>query len=73
MAEKETKEEVLQHFLELDEEDRVEVLERIAGDKDGEPVDMFVESNMVMSEEQLREAKQRLTERGYSVDFVNVS
>jgi len=73
MVEKESKEQVLQHFLELDEQGRVEVLERIAGDEEGEPIDMYVAANMVMSEEQFREAKQRLTERGYPVDFVNVA
>lgn len=68
----ETKEQVLQHFLELDEADRFQVLERIAGDEEGDPVDMFVEANLVMSAEQFREAKQRLTERGYGADFVSV-
>jgi hypothetical protein len=67
----ETKEQVLQHFMELEESDRVQVLERIAGDEDGEPIDMFVEANLVMSSEQFREAKRRLTERGYPVDFVS--
>ena len=73
MMQKESKEEVLQHILELNDQDRIEVFDRIAGDEDGEPIDMYVESNLVMSAEQLREAKQQLTERGYSVDFVNVS
>jgi len=69
---RETKEQVLQHFLELDEEGRWEALERMAGDEEGEPIDMFVEANLVMSGEQFREAKQRLVERGYPVDFVSV-
>ena len=73
MAHRESKEEVLQHFLELDEEGRREVLERMAGDEEGNPVEMFVAANLVMSEDQFREAKLRLTERGYPVDFVNVS
>lgn len=68
----ETKEAVLQHFLELNDEDRWQVLDRIAGDEDGDPIGMFVEANLVMSEEEFREAKRRLTERGYSVDFVSV-
>lgn len=66
------KEQVLQDFLELEESDRVEVLERIAGDEDGSPVDMFVESNMVMSSDQFRKAKQRLIERGYGAEFIDV-
>jgi hypothetical protein len=73
MIQNESKEEVLQHILELNEQDRIEVLDRIAGDEEGEPVDMYVEANLVMSADQFREAKQRLIERGYSVDFVNVS
>jgi hypothetical protein len=68
----ESKEQVFKHFMELDESDRVQVLERIAGDEDGAPVDMYVEANLVMSSEQFREAKQRLVERGYSADIVNV-
>jgi len=72
MVNKESKEEVLKHFLELDYHSRVEVLERIAGDEDGNPVDMFVEANLVMSEEQFREANLRLKERGYPVNFVGV-
>lgn len=73
MIQKESKEEVLNHFLQLDEPSRWEVLERIAGDEDGEPIDMYVTSTMLMSSDDFREAKQRLIERGYSVDFVNVS
>ncbi|MEN6372823.1 MAG: hypothetical protein ABFD64_12525 [Armatimonadota bacterium] len=72
MINKESKEQVLQHFLELGYHDRVDVLERIAGDEEGEPIDMFVEANLVMSEDQFREAKLRLSERGYSVDFVGI-
>lgn len=72
MVNKESKEEVLKHFLELDYHSRVEALGRLAGDEEGEPIDMFVEANMVMSEEQFREAKLRLKERGYPVDFVSV-
>jgi hypothetical protein len=68
----ESKEQVLQHFLELGEGDRVQALERIAADEDGEPVDMFVAANLVMSSEQFREAKNRLEERGYGIDFVGI-
>lgn len=68
----ESKEQVLQHFMELGEGDRVQVLERIAADEDGEPVDMFVEANLVMSSDQFREAKLRLEERGYGIDFVGI-
>lgn len=68
------KEQVLQDFFDLDDDaDRVEVLDRIAGDEDGSAVDMYVEANMVMSSDQFREAKQRLIDRGYAVDFVNVA
>ncbi|HOK55039.1 MAG TPA: hypothetical protein PLU88_10265 [Armatimonadota bacterium] len=72
MPDIETKEHVLQHFKEHEEQDRVQILEWIAGDEDGEPVEMFVQANMVMNEDQFREAKIRLNERGYPVDFVSV-
>jgi hypothetical protein len=68
----EAKEEVLRHFLELNEQDRAQVLDRIAGDEDGEPIDMLVEANLVMSADQFRQAKERLEERGYGEGIVGI-
>ena len=69
----ENRSQVLKSLLDLDDSQRSEVLNRIAGDEDGDPVDMYVAANMVMSQDQFREAKMRLTDRGYAVDFVNAS
>lgn len=68
----EQKEQVLQHITELNDVDRVELFDRMAGDEDGDPVEMFVCANMVMSSDQFHEAKDTLELRGYGTEFVGI-
>jgi hypothetical protein len=61
----ESVEKVLHDFLQLSEEDRRWILERIATGADGEPVDMYVSAALVLDPDQFDEARKRLRERGY--------
>ncbi|HOK55038.1 MAG TPA: hypothetical protein PLU88_10260 [Armatimonadota bacterium] len=61
----ESPEKTFYDFLQLSKEDRRWVLEHIAKDHDGNPIDMYVAAAMVLDADQFEEAKKLLKERGY--------